>query len=255
MRRVQNLGAVLGPCRFAMIFPLLALSILSGCGPSQSYEELPGGGGRRPSYRTYLTRTEAGEQILSTDFCAPDEQGRFPAGARVLNHGRRLVRTRSRDLNPYFSSGGGCIRRPIQEVWAASLNWGPMQLNDTGRAIVRRIPQDRVPLRFKYEVSHRVDPFPFISVNWILEWAHALASGTLQRPREVVIQFKKISGTHYIDWWKGWINLYELSPQVTSFGLDVELLAHGKDVVAAQNLVYELYEKLSRVAPDWQDLR
>ncbi len=231
-----------------------ALVTFSGCGTRQNLEEIAGENDS-PRPRTFLRLTDGGERVLSTAFCAPDSQGQFPDGARVLHQGTRTVRTRSGPITTFYSTGGGCIRRPLREVWAASLNWGPMQWNDTGRATVRRVEPNSPGQIFKYRVGYRVDVFPLFSVDWNMDWGHSLIAGTLEHPEELVLQFKKTSGTHYINWWKGRIDLFELEPNLTSFSLDVDLLAHGKNGVATHNQVLELYEKLSRVEPHWPALQ
>ncbi len=230
--------------------------ILSACGQNELFND----GSehfkakRRSPPLTFEVDTEHGQKLKATQYCRPDHQGIFSDNTVMISEGMRPLQ-RARKTSVFFSNGGGCIRRPLREVWAASLNWGSIQWNHTGRAQVQSMQPPSPSVLLNYRVHYRVNPIPFVVVDWSLDWQHILKTGTVEQPVDLLIQFTKTSGTSHITAWNGSIELNELSPDLTSFALDVELLATGKGSADPKNQVFELHEKLKRAAPNWSALQ
>lgn len=52
-------------------------------------------------------------------------------------------------------------------------------------------------------VKFRTTPVPLIKLTWTEEWAYALKSGTVESPEEIVINYEKTDGTHFIQYMCG----------------------------------------------------
>lgn len=248
--------------------PFLSAMILSACGASQIVEDLSSpdvsgvpsrlGVNNSEDLPVREVRTLSGQVLKADPDCGPDSNGNYSEQTLIQSSGVRTLRVKmsdgtEREIAPNFALGGGCVNRPIREVWAASLNWPAMQWNGSGKATVQQINSRDLDDLLSFDVRHEV-VVGIIPISWTLSWNHFLRKGTTAEPNHVIIRFNKSAGTGFITRWKGRIDFQQLSPNVTSFGLEVELLAQGKDIKDATQEIFEYHDKIKRVAPNWDAL-
>ncbi len=250
------------PGRFLPLpISLLFSASLSGCGSGEIFSPASDSGESIASHTPErVFRTEIlgrqGERLLATAECAPDSNGVFPEGSSVPDHGSRSIQVRNKNgkvetLSVYFASGGGCIQRPLRDLWAASLNWRAMQWKGTGELSVHKIPPPNSGAMQSFRANYHTVQMGLISIDWALDWTYYLNVGNFQDPENIIIHFIKSWGTSHISWWRGKVELQQLTPQVTSFKLDAELSATSRGESDVMAEVGEYYDKLKAAQPNW----
>lgn len=151
-----------------------------------------------------------------------------------------------------YGFGGGCIRRPILEVWATSLNQALMQWVDVddSRALEYAPPAG---VAFFFSVNYAVHKF--ITVDWDMDWFHTVKAGTKQAPEKILINYQKVRGTSHIQFWRGTILLTRVNDHVTSFTMGNQISADQTSAQDAADAVKDVYGKLQTGAPDWSHLQ
>ena len=241
---------------------LISGIFLMGCGPSEVFYASDDDGMMSldiEEIRESQVRSPSGEFLLETDHCSPDSSGKYSDDTQMTVSEPMVVamkssRGKSSSKTVYFAKGGGCVLRPLRELWAVALHWDDMQWKDSGSATVEGITPLRKGAVQSFRVNYHQVPIPFVNVDWALDWNFYLPWGTPQNPESLMIHFFKSSGTDYITYWEGRIQLHALSSNVTSFTLDASLLAYTKDQKAVDDEVYEYHQKLKSVSPNWSAL-
>jgi hypothetical protein len=150
-----------------------------------------------------------------------------------------------------FAEGGGCILRPIREVLAVTHNrealvWAKSTLVDFQKLTHATIP-------FFFSTKYEAGPF-FFKQDWIMEWYQSIKAGEIKAPEQIVINFKKVSGTSHISHWEGTIELKFIEPMVTSFAMYHEITASQTGPAEAEIGVKEFIERLRNLVPEWRYL-
>lgn len=178
-----------------------------------------------------------------TKYCAQNPDGSFSSD-----------RFEGGEAKTYkWGNGGGCIMRPLREVWAVSANQPVMKWNDVTRSSYTRgfdLPSPHVVLLFN--VHYEVDDF--ITVKWDMSWSHSLQRGTSTKPEKILITYAKYNGTSYIEYWEGSIFISQVTPEVTSLFMQNQIDASRTSVEDAVATVAEVFHKLRTQAPAWQEL-
>jgi hypothetical protein len=151
-----------------------------------------------------------------------------------------------------FGLGGGCMHRPIREVWAAALNQQLMQWVDVddSRSLSYTPPAG---VAFFFSVNYAVHRF--ITVDWDMDWYHTVKAGTKAEPVKLLINYKKVRGTSHISYWEGTIILDRVNDHVTSFAMLNQINADQTSPQDAADAVKDVYGKLRNGAPDWSRLK
>ena len=189
----------------------------------------------------------ATESVLhSTHYCKLDERGN-PASQDYIhiNGGDTL-------------SGitGGCVLRPIKEVWAVLLNFGVMK----PEAIHHFQPVERKDLenfarRIFYVVDVRNTVGSFIGdVKWDVRYYYTVSHGSYSSPKQIVINFQKIWGSSFIEYIRGGYILDYVSPQVTSFVMTQAIKATQYDAGHLRKDLSGDFAKARTQAPNWKNL-
>lgn len=79
-------------------------------------------------------------------------------------------------------------------------------------------------------VRFLIKPFLFVKIRWTEEWGFALAEGTVQDPREIVVSYEKTDGTSHIEHLCGNMVLRKLTDKSTDVFLYEEAKATGRKV-------------------------
>ncbi len=152
------------------------------------------GGGRNPDGSIDPRRT---------DYCYPDSKGNYVKEVTIAGKGH------NEDKEHDFAFGGGCVFRPLAEVWASLRDARVMKWEgiDEITVVPRANPPDgAVYLLEASYVEHRV-----FDVKWTMNWIHSSPSKDA-----VWINYGKIRGTSHIRHWQGGIVLDYISDGVTA---------------------------------------
>jgi hypothetical protein len=180
----------------------------------------------------------------STYFCAPDASGHFGQTARIAY---------GQENGHDFGLGGGCVARPLREVWAVMLNWPLMQWKGVDDSQAQAMANPPTDVELYYKVHYHVERF-FVNVEWWMDWYHVVKRGTVENPEKILINFQKVDGTDHIQYWVGSVFLEKISDEVTSFGIHVDVNADQQGPEDQGKTVQEVYDKLKKGEPDWDSL-
>lgn len=158
--------------------------------------------------------------------------------------------------DPAHGQGGGCIARPIREVWAVLLNAAVMKPDQVDAYTLEdRCPATGAPVVFCFDYHNVVHALGgLINPEWTVRWYHAVPYGTYEQPDEVTVNFQKIEGTTHIDSMKGGYVLDRVSDTVTGFAMDQSVKADQYDHTNAYNDIRDSIGTMRKGAPDWSML-
>ncbi len=133
----------------------------------------------------------------------------------------------------FYGEGGGCINRPIREVWATSMNQGLMVWTEKGNSgsYTMAPPPAGVERFFDVEYTHSETA---ITVKWNMTWFHSVLAGTPQKPERILINYRRYKGTKYIKYWEGSIILTRLTDTVTAIWIRNQINATRVNEVNAK---------------------
>ena len=177
-------------------------------------------------------------------FCAPDATGAYSENV--------TVQTGEGGDQYVWGQGGGCVHRSIRETWAVAHNqplmvWSKVSSSDYK---IRNDLPDGVS--FFYEVDYVVHSLE--TVDWTMDWYHAVTTGTVKDPHNIVINYKKVSGTRYIREWEGSIWIDEVDPNVTAVRIRNQVNASQQGLPEVEITVREVLEKFRTGAPNYGPL-
>ena len=81
----------------------------------------------------------------------------------------------------------------------------------------------------RHQVTYKIYPFPFITIEWTEDWAYTLSQGTAVSPTEVVIAYEKTNGTSYIEHLCGNMVMRKSGEKATDVFLYEEAIAIQRD--------------------------
>lgn len=184
-----------------------------------------------------------------TKYCAPDANGRFDAATVALEGGLGANAIA-------WADGGGCVMRPIREVWAALQNMEAMKWDDTDRMTFSRTDHPTADFTHLYAVTYYKSTI-IGPIDWTIQWYHGFDVGTFDAPSRINIQYKKVNGTSNIPVWEGGITLSRVKNGVTSIGIHNEFKArqsNGENAQSAKDSIIEITRKARTAAADWEKL-
>jgi hypothetical protein len=149
------------------------------------------------------------------------------------------------------SGGGGCIARPIADVWGVFFNNPVMKPDDVDEYSATPRPDlvdptQRVVFAFDLFNQHNV---PLINPDWTVRWYHGIPYGDWSYPNEVAINFEKVEGTGYITELKGGYVLDRVTDSVTSFVMDQYVNASQYGTDEAHQDVVRAFQRVRTGAP------
>src|SRR6185312_12320673 len=146
----------------------------------------------------------------STPFCSPDATAKYPGDNQVGTTGLNAD-------GSAWAKGGGCVLRPIREVWAALNNELGMKIGASDSYVMDHpnIQLSSTITNF-YQVTYSKNAPIIGSINWTLRWFHGVVDGTFEQPQVVEIIYKRFSGTPFMPVWDGKIILAWLNNSTTA---------------------------------------
>jgi hypothetical protein len=182
-------------------------------------------------------------------YCVPDAKGNYDGAAIALQQGMN-----SDDST--WAQGGGCVLRPIREVWAVLNNLEVMKFvaadNFTAQRTVNPTPQFTHLYAIRYTKSTPLGP-----IWWTIDWYHGIGGGTFLAPESVNINYQRTAGTPFMPVWKGGLVLTKVTNTVTSVGIRNIFRAAQSDEENSnsnRDTVNEIMGHLRQGAPDWTRL-
>ena len=178
---------------------------------------------------------------LKQKYCQADEAGKYSEGVSI--------RSGERSGGGYWAEGGGCIFRPIREVWAVSHNQPLMVWKGVDESeLTVREDRPRNVTHF-YEILYKVHHI--FTVKWTMHWLHSVAEGTFNKPKKVIVNFQKISGTGFIPYWKGGYVFREVKPGITEFAMSFNIDAKRQTRAKTETSIREGYDLFRTGKPNW----
>jgi hypothetical protein len=184
-----------------------------------------------------------------TPFCSPNANGKFDAQTIQMKSGMGAG-------GVAWADGGGCVMRPIREVWAALQNLEAMKWDDADSLNFERVDHPNGDFTHLYSITYYKSTI-IGNIEWMIEWFHGFDQGTFDAPLRVNISYQRVKGTSNIPVWQGGITLSRVKNGVTSIGIHNEFKArqgNSENVQSAQDAVAEVTRKARAVAPDWARL-
>ena len=184
-------------------------------------------------------------------YCVPDANGVYD-GAKVTAQATLVADSVAQ------ATGGGCVLRPIREVWAVLNNQPEMKWEAADRLVTSRIVNPPKPgfTHLYTDTYYKSSGIP-ISIHWTIEWYHGIGGGTFEAPTSVNIVFHRTKGTEMMPVWQGGIVLTKVTETVTSVAiLDEFRAAQGDDQNKNDSLdeLNELIRHMRNGPPDWTNL-
>lgn len=187
-----------------------------------------------------------GDASKGTKYCMPDADDNFDGQTTVVDGGLG-------DQGIAWADGGGCVLRPIREVWAALQNIDAMKWVGADRESFTRVDHPKANFTHLYTITSfkgtAIGP-----IEWTIEWFHGFDIGTFDLPSRVNVKFQKVKGTSNIPIWEGAITLSKVRSGVTSLGFHTNFRArqgNSENVQSAKDTISEIIKKARTAAPDW----
>jgi hypothetical protein len=177
--------------------------------------------------------------IHNTNYCKVDATGKILTPDQIFSYQQN---------SGVHSGGGGCIARPIRDVWGVFFNNGVMKPDDvdeyTSTPKPELVPANaNPPVLFVFDL-YNVHHVPLINPAWTVRWYHSMQYGTFETPNEVAINFQKIQGTSYIRVLQGGFVLDRVTDDITSWVMDQYADAERYDTNKAYQDVQEDFTRM-----------
>jgi len=179
-------------------------------------------------------------------FCHPDTAGNYSNTEFVS--GEKVDST-----SFSYTTGGGCIARPLREVLAVAQNgqtwtWGT---SDQGSFNPSKIAS---PV-FEFLGYYQAGP-PGLRQEWQMAYSEAISVGNLSDPEHVIINYSKTKGTFHIPHWLGTVELVKVTDQVTGFVMRDQLKADGPgpNSDTSEASLLEIFGHFKSLPPNWKYL-
>jgi hypothetical protein len=152
---------------------------------------------------------------------------------------------------PYsFADGGGCISKPLKDLWATAMDLDYFKWDGGDTYQVDAHPKRDAPkpgTHDSYSVRYHsyMKSTPTLYGDYLMHWFFTLKTGTEAAPESVLINYVKTAGISNIHRWEGTIILERISDTVTSFGMrDQELTYDENDAQISSKEVASGVEKM-----------
>ena len=185
-----------------------------------------------------------------TKYCGPSQNGSFAESAPVF-----AATTLS--TGAASAEGGGCVLRPIREVWAVLNNLEVMKFNEADRFDAARTINPKADFTHLYSITYFKNT-PIGAINFTIDWFHGVGKGSFDDPDQVNIEYQRTKGTSLVPIWQGGIGLIKISETVTSISVKNVFLTRALSVSAniakSSDQLNEIITKARDGEPDWSRL-
>jgi hypothetical protein len=192
-----------------------------------------------------------GDPTHGTTYCPPGADGKFDPAAILSNTGMDPAGD-----GAVSTDGGGCVMRPIQEVWAALNNLEQIKFQDMNSFEATRQINPTPAFTHLYVITYHTST-PIGEQTWTLDWYHGFDQGTFEAPERVNIIYGRTGGSSTISAWSGQITLTKVNSQITSMAMHnrfKSLQGSDKDKGSSSDTVSEMIRHARTVPPDYKRL-
>lgn len=207
------------------------------------------GGGIAVWYFVYVGRdrgpsTFDADEVEVTEYCQPDDDGVWPEGIGDVSTGH---------TNEYgWGEGGGCVHRPIREVWAGLFDIPELVRDGVARHELR-VLEPEPPYSHRFHLDYEVDDF--ITVKWTNLWTHEILEGSLQEPVAVQVHYRRVEGSRLMPYWDGTILMRRLTDDITAVFVHEEIdtpRGQAQDEETAGINVKGYFRDAAAGQPNWE---
>ncbi len=205
-----------------------------------------------PDYSRCANTATAECAALETKFCKPNSKGKY-AGNQI--HGTAGMNSDG----SAWARGGGCVNRPIREVWAAFNNDTTLDIEaaDSYSVDHPKIQLSPTITNF-YQLTYYKNAPIVGTISWTLQWFQGVPVGTFEQPQVVEIIYQRSRGTIFMPVWDGKIFLAWLNDSTTAFYMYNHFRSVGQtksDIIKdAESFGLEMIDKARRIPPNWVNL-
>lgn len=181
-------------------------------------------------------RVEPVSSLPEGPYCKP-VNGTYTQGLKIASQGRRSPQ------GNFFAEGGGCIQRPISEIWEVLRTAPGVKWKEARVTQFKPLPA-MAPVAWAFEARYANGWI----ARWIMEWRHTPVAGTADDPEYVVVKYQRVSGIVHIEAWEGAIDLKRLDDDWTSVAQLNEIRGSGMsgiDVTKAVGGLTDLYNNMT----------
>jgi hypothetical protein len=194
-------------------------------------------------------------EFHNTDFCKVDGSGQIISTDSLKVTTSSILEGYKEVLDGF---GGGCISRPIREVWAVILNVSAMKSPDVNEYNFRTRPDLVDPSKkiyFVYDIESVVRRLAgLFEMKWVTQWYHSVTYGSYSAPDQIIVNFQKISGSSHVSYDKEGYTLDRVAPNITSFTMRQIIKAFKVDNDRVRRNIEEILQKVRSEAPLWSAL-
>jgi hypothetical protein len=184
-----------------------------------------------------------------TKFCMPGANKKFAEDPPVIQVSMNSDGSAS-------AVGGGCVLRPLREIWATINNLDVMKFVAADSYTATRTVNPMNGFTHLYEITYSKST-PIGSISWTIDWFHGYDIGTFLAPGQVNIKYDRVSGTSLIPVWNGGIVLTKVLDNVTSIAILNTFKAAQSDSAnesSAHDALNEMIGHARDGAADWTNL-
>lgn len=183
-------------------------------------------------------------ELKPSDYCKKLEDGTYAGEYQG-------VFDENTDMDFVWGQGGGCIFRPIREAWGVTHNLKAVLWDDVTEFSFNRL--NPIPgATHTYQLTYTVRDI--LTVRWVMDWHHAVTRGTPEKPQQLIVNYRKVSGTRFIPYWEGTVALEELEPGVTAFAMRNQIKAERTSPQDAGDTIAIYFKQIRTQAPNLEPL-
>jgi hypothetical protein len=182
-----------------------------------------------------------------TKFCKPDSNGKFDGITMLMQSGQTAADGSA------WAEGGGCVLKPIREVWATINNLEVMKFQAADSFTYQRTLHPTPDTTHLYEITYNKST-AIGPIDWTIDWFHGFDKGTFDAPQRVNINYQRVRGTSNIPVWHGGIVLSKVNKSVTSIAIRNDFKARqssSANEASARAALSEIITHSRDGSPDW----
>jgi hypothetical protein len=147
--------------------------------------------------------------VATTQYCKVDEKGNPISEDYISTAGN----------DKYTGLIGGCINRPIKEVFATLVNFAAMKPDPVDRIIPtqRKDLEDPTKNMFYVIDVRNVKGSIIGDIKWDVQYRYSVTKGSYDKPRQVAVNYQRTWGSSFVEMIKGGYVLDKVNDNVTSF--------------------------------------
>ncbi len=184
--------------------------------------------------------------VHNTDYCKVDDKGNIITGDYIATSGGDKI----------SGTIGGCITRPIRDVWGVLMNFGVMKPGQIDKFLpTERKDLESIPKQTFYVVDVRNIVGSFIGdVKWDVRYYYTVTYGSYKIPRQIAINYQRFWGSSFVEYIKGGYVLDRVNANTTSFVMTQTTKAAQYDENNMRRDLSGDFSKVRTQEPYWKNL-